>query len=311
MCPLRRISLLATARYPGRCPVFRAFTLIELLVVIAIVTVLVGILVPSLAAARASARQTKEMATSGQLMIAYQLYANDARGQVMPGYGSVAMGGTDAASGGSSGGSSGNGGVLRVVDEKGGRLYGQEARRYPWRILPYLDFNFRGLYDDERTLERYKLRSDFLYVVSLSPSLGINADFVGGKGEPGFGFNQQALSRWGKFYISRMDEARDATKLVVFTSARGVDPDGGSVAGFHTVDSPHFLTNRWSLFTFDPSSNPVTTGGVDFRWNGGKASGRAVTGMIDGHSAMQSLAELSDMRKWSNQASRADWVVGP
>jgi len=303
MCPLRRIGSLVSARYPGRCPVFRAFTLIELLVVIAVITVLVGILVPSLAAARASARQTREMSTSGQLMIAYQQYANDARGQVMPGYGSVAMGGTDLAGGGS--------GVLRVVDDKGERLYGQEARRYPWRILPYMDFNFRGLYDDERILERYKARTDFLYVVSLSPSLGINADFVGGKGEPGFGFNPQALTRWGKFYITRIDEARDTSKLLVFSSARGVDPDGGNVGGFHTVDSPHFLTSRWSLTTFDPSSNPVTTGGVDFRWNGGKANGRAVTSMIDGHAAMQSLTELGDMRKWSNQASRPDWYVGP
>lgn len=299
-------SMAAAARahpsaYTGRCPVMRAFTLIELLVVIAIVALLVAILVPSLAKARQAARQTRELRTSGQLVVAYSLYAHDAKGAVMPGYASASMCQVPSASGTAAAGS------LRVVDDKGVPLYGQEARRYPWRIAPYLDFNFRGLYDDARTLERYQQRSDYLYVVSLSPSLGINADFVGGKGEPGYGFNAQALRRWGNFYITRLDQARDSSRLTVFASSRGVDPDGGTVQGFHTVDAPKLLLDRWTARAYNPEDQPEATGNVDFRWNGGKADGRAISAMIDGHSEALSLGDLNDMRRWSNQATKADW----
>lgn len=275
----------------------RGFTLIELLVVVAIIGVLVGILVPALGRARVLAKQTRELKTSGSLMTAYTLYANEHRGAVLPGYASSSM--TVPATGASR--------VLDVRDESGAAMYGQIARRYPWRIAPYLEYNFAGLYDDLNLLERYQARSDYQYVVSLSPSMGINADFVGGKGDPGMGFNSDALSLFGAFYITRIDQPRNAANLIVFVSARGVDPDGGTpVPGFHVVDAPALNFSRWTSAGFDASKAPENWGHVDARF-----AGRTVVGFFDGHSDVKSVDDLRDMRLWSDQATTADWVLAP
>lgn len=279
---------------PAR-PLARGFTLIELLVVVAIITLLLGVLVPSLGRARVMAKQTRELKTSGSLMTAYTLYANDHRGAVMPGYASAAMASPPM----------GTSRVLDVRDDAGTSLYGQTARRYPWRIAPYLEYNFAGLYDELNLLDRYKARSDYQYVVSLSPSMGINADFVGGKGDPGLGFNQDALSLFGPFYVTRMDQPRNAANLIVFVSARGVDPDGGiPVPGFHVVDAPALNFQRWTTASFDASKEPENWGHIDPRF-----AGRAVVGFFDGHSDVKGEPDLRDMRLWSHQATSPDWVL--
>lgn len=270
-----------------------AFTLVELLVVIAIVSLLIAMLAPALAKCRQAARKSREMRAGQQLMTAYHLYANDFRAAVLPGFATPEM--TAAPGPGS----------LEVKDNLGQPIYGVVARRYPWRIAPYLDYNFSGLYDDPKILDRYRDRSDFQYVVSLSPSLGINADFVGGKGEPGLGFNAGVLAQYGRFYISRLDEALNPQNLLVFTSARGVDPDGGTVAGFHLVEAPNFLAPRWANSPFDTALPASSFGGVDPRH-----SQQAVTAFFDGHVDALKLDELRDMRKWANRATRADWLLG-
>ena len=287
-----------------------AFTLIELLVVIAIIALLTGILVPSLAKARQLGKQTREISACKGLMAAYLTYTNDNRGNVMPGYAAAAMVNLTPAFGER---------VLVVVDDKGEQLSGQEARRYPWRIAPYLGYNFKGLYDDENILSRYQQRSDYLYVVSLSPSMGINADFVGGKGEPGVSFTAQAAQRWGRYFTTRIDEPRDPSGLLVFASARGVDPDGGkAVAGFHMIDSPRFNNLRWAAGNgpYRSANLPSATGGVDFRWAGNStgANGKAAISWLDGHATVSGIEELRDMRKWADKASTTanagpDWQL--
>ena len=283
-----------------------AFTLIELLVVIVIIALLIGILLPSLAKARQMGKQTRESSASRQLMAAYLTYSNDNRGSLIPGLTTPGMVNTTPGPGEK---------VISVVDEKGEQISGQEARRYPWRIAPYLNYNFRGLYDDDNLLTRYEARGDYIYVVSLSPSMGINADFVGGKGDPGFSFNPQAIARWGKYFTSRIDEPRNPSNLLVFTSARGVDPDGGKVVpGFHMVDSPRLNGLRWAPGTgpFQIAAQPVATGGVDFRWGGNKdgSGGQACVSWMDGHASMAGIDDLRDMRKWADKASTT-YNAGP
>lgn len=289
----------------SRCPVIRgcravaAFTLIELLVVVAIVTLLVGILVPALSSARKAAKQTREMTGGGQLMLAYQAYANDFKGELLPGYPTNTM-------------VSGGPNALRVIDDKGAPITGVIARRYPWRIAPYLDYNFSGLYDDPSVLEKYRQRTDFQYVVSLSPSLGINADFVGGKGDPGLGFNSAAISAFGKWYVTRNYEVKRTSQLLVFCSARGVDPfnqANGVQPGFYLVDSPRFDVARWTEGAFDREQPPERYGYVDARWGGKGGSGASVVSFFDGHTSVLSFEELRDMRYWSDKADRPDWGI--
>jgi prepilin-type processing-associated H-X9-DG protein len=230
------------------------------------------------------------------------VYANENKGQVLPGYATDGM-------------VSGGPGSMNVTDEHGTRLTGQVARRYPWRLAPALDFNFRGLYDDPAIIERYENQADRPYVVSVSPSYGINADFVGGKAAPGFGFNTNALRAWGPFYVTRLDQVRQSDRLSVFASARGVDAtrgggsgggDGtGVVPGFHMVSSPYLQASRWEAAAYAEDLPPEAHGNVHPRH-----SGKANVAHADGHISPLGIDDLRDMTRWSNQATRADWVLG-
>jgi prepilin-type N-terminal cleavage/methylation domain-containing protein len=280
----RRRGQSGTGRFSGP-----GFTLIELLVVIAIVGVLLSILMPALSKARQAARTTRELAGGRQLMTAYHAYANDFNGQVLPGY----ITATAAAR-------------LNLRDQDGLPLQPQIVRRYPWRILPYMNYMFEGLYDDPGVLSRYRGQSNFSYVVSLSPSLGINAEFVGGKSDPGFAFNTTALRAWGKWYVTQRDEVRRGDRLIVFCSTRGYDDQHQPVPGYHLADAPAFLTPRWEPGAWNPALPPESYGYVDARW-----SGRAVAAHMDGNVRLLELDELRDMRRWSNKADAPEYLVGP
>jgi len=267
----------------------RGFSLVELLVSIAVISLLLALICPALGRAKTVARQTRELSTASQLMKASFVYSNDFRSWVLPAY-------TPA--------SWVNNGSVR--DETGAPVLGQAARRYPWRIAPYLDYQFAGLYDDRNILERYAARPDYQYVVSLSPSMGINADFVGGNDENGIAFNSAAMRMYGKFYVQRIDDAQRPNSLIVFCSARGVDPDGGTVSGFHRVDGPAFINQRWSAARFDDEAAADAYGFVHARF-----LKQAVVSFLDGHGDARGIDDLRDMRLWADKATSPTWTLAP
>ena len=94
------------------------FTLMELLVVIAVVTLLLALTLTAIRKIRGSGAMTRELSAARQLMLAYNSYAMDHRGVLMPGYYEL-------------------GEPLPVFDEAGNRLQDPlitlVAARYPWR----------------------------------------------------------------------------------------------------------------------------------------------------------------------------------
>jgi type II secretory pathway pseudopilin PulG len=278
-----------------------AFTLIELLLVIAIVALLIAILIPALSSARLACFQARELSAAQQLMAAFSLYANDNKSAVLPGYPTAAM----------------VAGPIVVTDESGERLSGELAQRYPWRLAPYLDFNFRGLYKDYRLITQLReseaqyqpLGVDFRYAISLFPSLGMNTAFIGGSANH-LAFNSTATGLYGKFYVTRVDEPQRTDRLIVFCSARAEAqpalPGLGQPQGYFRVDAPNFLTRNWQAgYDANAAFPGLNSGFVACRY-----AAKAVTGLFDGHAALANWEALQDMRRWSQRATRADWRLG-
>ncbi|MCE7974720.1 MAG: prepilin-type N-terminal cleavage/methylation domain-containing protein [Leptolyngbya sp. PLA1] len=283
----------------------RAFSLIELLVTIAIIALLIAIALPALSKARQCVRTTRELAAAQQLMIAYATYADANRGRVLTGYPTAAM----------------VSGAVAVTNSAGERLTGDMAQRYPWRLAPHLDFNFRGLYQDDRVLADLLVQEDtyrsygvtYDYVVSLYPSLGLNVAFVGGS-ERHSQFDPAFTRAYGKVHIERSHEPLRPSNLLVFASARAevqpALPIPGQPQGFFRIEPPIFGAARgrqWEPAYEERADLPgLNSGFVSLRHGG-----RAVTARFDGHAQLNSWTELGDMRLWADQANSPDWGLVP
>jgi prepilin-type N-terminal cleavage/methylation domain-containing protein/prepilin-type processing-associated H-X9-DG protein len=310
----------ARAEHEGRatkCPVMRTvrwfkgmavrggFTLIELLVVIAIIGVLVSILLPALGKAKSLGRQTRELTAAGQIMTAFTMYADDHKSMVIPGYASRAW----------------VNGSMRVLNTDGDRLFDEKAQRFPFRLAPYLNYNFRGLYQSDKLLAELRDKEpaysaygvDYDYVVSLYPSLGMNTAFIGGS-DRYQSYDRLFQRLFGRTHIERLGDAVRPSELLTFASARAESqpaiPVLGRPEGYFRVDPPRFAASSGPLW--ESSYDSLTTqpgqnsGFVSLRHNN-----RAVIALLDGHGKTASWEGLNDMRLWADQASAPDWALTP
>ncbi len=279
------------------------FTLIELLVTISIISVLIGILLPALSKGRALCRQVREQASASQLMLGFAAYAHDSKDRVLVGYATKKM----------------VSGPMVVVDNAGERLTGEIAQRYPWRIMPYLSGDFRGLYQDAKVLTEIDTHANYPdashsadYVVSLFPSLGMNVNWVGGNDLIGE-FGKDFYQLYKRPYITRMDEPTRPTQLLTFVSARiqkqDLAPFLERPEGFFRVEGPYLTQSeglQWDT-AYDPMAElPGANSGYVSLRHGNKAVGA----LFDGHSEMFGWDRLNDMRYWADQATKPDWGLG-
>lgn len=278
------------------------FTIVELLVVVAIISLLLAILAPALSKARQCAVITGELSLGRQLAIAHRAYATDAADIYMAGFPSTQMI---------------QRGEVVVRDNAGQPLphAGQPpviAQRYPWRLLPYLDYTIVDWYRNKSEMDRLVGTENYAYAVSVAPRFGLNQTFVGGSADSdgtGYAFNpayeQLARRAWGPWYARRPSDIPDASKLIVFASASDTDPSRRvAIDGFYRVTAPNFTQRRWRTTAPDAQTSSTQTGSVSFRF-----AGKTVGVMADGHAATMAFVEADDMRRWSPQATSIDWML--
>jgi len=262
------------------------FTLIELLVVIAIISILASLLLPCLARAKNKARMIEEVSAGRQLMLAIEMYAEDHAGAMFPGY--LA----DPA----------------AVDDRGQPLSFPENARYPWRLLPYLAGSMRVIYSGDNRAKLASLqnesRGDYVYSVSVFPSLGINSYFIGGNQTEFPAATANAKFGPGTVVVKTI-EVRHPSDLMVFLSAHSA-VDGVGAQGYYQVTPPSLKTRQWAA-NYATSLSPNQWGFVAPRFN----DHRSVAALLDGHVENFDLQQMQDMRHWCNRADRPDWTLTP
>ncbi len=289
---------------------YRAFTLIELLVVVAIIAVLVGILVPSLSQARARAKQTRSMSDLRQMMLGYVMYYQENDGNLLLGYPPAALL---------------NGFYEPRIDRHilGTGAVAIEANltamRYPWRLVPFVANMWPILHSHESmpalpaTSDTDAQVVDKAYDLSLFPTYGINATYVGGdSGVNGNGYVNNQPNR-GRHAVFKAAEVRRPGELIVFAHSRYQDPSSPSSSGqkgTFRLSAPRANGLLWhaenGLAKADNNELPL---GLPRGW----FTSDVAVGFFDGHAESLKIDRLTDMRLWANNAESPtyDGILNP
>lgn len=302
---------------PTRRPL--AFTLIELLVVIAIIALLISILLPALGQARECVRGVRDAHAARELMVAYTMHADDHDGRLLVAYPSDKMLEDAYARGDVARDFAGD---VLPIDIPAKR---EIVKRYPWRLISYLDNNIEGLYQDPRVAAAVFGATDSTlgdaitpYAISLYPSFGLNGFFVGGSDRDTKVLSTPTYKKlFGEFWLTRMTQPRNPSHQLVFAGSRYLDTANILGAGVNTTVQGFFeVRPPWEFEVkgrqwdeeYDPNSETpgINSGAVSLRYNS-----RTAIGVLDGHAEQLDWAELNDMRWWSDRAENADWSLKP
>jgi prepilin-type N-terminal cleavage/methylation domain-containing protein len=274
------------------------FSLVELLVVAAVIGLVVAIVVPVSAGARRAAARVQEAAALRSLMAAWNSYAVDEGGFVIPGYRSG----------------------LAARDDQGNPIppesFGGDVevqRRWPWRLAPWLGGDLRRLYAGPNAELLEKLQSGdpsrFHYFVSLYPSFGMNTAWVGGD-ESRFPVDE-ALPNGSpnplrRLTVTRLSDAKHPARTIAFASARtNATADGSMSEGHFRVDSPWLSSPgvRWAPEY--ASDDPSSFGSLSARFGGD-----VLAATLDGATEFVAVDALRDMQRWSDRAPEPAWWIG-
>ena len=264
----------------------KGFTLIELLMVIAIIAILSSILVPGMARVRKAAQIADATSSARSIITAFLLTPSDNNGQYMMGYGDAGQ-------------------TLRPNGFPPILSSQEQAKRYPWRLVPYLSDSAEVLYVGENRNFFRESAGNSTYHTSLYPSFGINSIFVGGnydgrKHSPNFTPSQRSRDRSklpNHFWVLRPADAVEPAKMIVFASSIS-DTDGdGKASGYFKVTPPKSpLTPNWG--PYKGVTDPGSMGNVSLEYGGG-----AMVANLDGSVTILDEEDLRDMCRWSNQAA--------
>jgi len=240
-----------------------AFTLVELLVSVAMIGLLAGLGNAAYQKAATTSRQGVEMSAARTLGQALQLYIQDNDGSILPGY----LDPRDPR-------------VSEARNDKGQPVSpSHAAQRYPWRLLPYMNYQVRGGIWVNKLASQIPDSDPYRdYLVSLVPTLGMNMTYVGGDTR-----NIQAPGRCA----TRINRVTHPAGLIAFASGQYEDPNYGKLDGYFEVRPP--------------SGGSSSGAGLAARYNG-----KAVAVMLDGHAEALTLDQLRDMRRWCNEAALQD-----
>ena len=264
----------------------KGFTLIELLMVIAIIAILSSILVPGMARVREAAHMADATSSARSIITAFLLTASDNNGQYMMGYGDAGQ-------------MLSPNGFPPILSSQ------EDAKRYPWRLVPYLSDSPEILYVGSHRDFFKESASNSTYLTSLYPSFGINSIFVGGhydgsKHAPNFTpkpWSRDKTKFPNRFWVLRPADAVEPAKMIVFASSIS-DTDGdGKASGYFKVTPPKSpLTPNWG--PYKGVTDPGSMGNVSLEYGGG-----AMVANLDGSVTILDEEDLRDMRRWSNQAA--------
>jgi prepilin-type N-terminal cleavage/methylation domain-containing protein len=235
------------------------FTLIELLVVITVITVIVAIALPMVEGSRKRVLLTSEIFAAKSVTAGLQMYAAENNGAVLPGYYDPQKFNQ------------------QVTDKDGKEIDGEKAKRYPWRLAPYLGYDIKKAF---LASGQDIMNNDIVYTVSVIPSLGMNTVWLGGdesksRTNP---FNLRFASGFTQAGgVTRMTQVLKPSQMIAFASAIYNGSMGGGIQpGNFRVEYP--------------------AGNVDFRHSNHKA----LVVFLDGHTELLSREELQNERLWKN-----------